>query len=189
MNGLDGTSWGPGGRGSSPVLPQAPSPRPAPRVSVLSHSLDVSVFQRGCGCPPALVGRERRVTQRSEPHPSAEGRVVLQPFQHLLNLRDVSAPRDLWPRFQGPSGDDLTSRAVSLTRRRVGWAELYRPAGGAVRQPDWGWRRAASPAGRRGGPGRGAGPWSPWVGEPGPPPCRPVCSRAPSAVSCARWTI
>lgn len=115
------------------------------------------MFRLGCGCPPALVGPEWQVTQRSEPHPFAEKGVVLQPYQRLLNLCDVSAPRDLWPRFQGLSGDDLTSWAVSLTRGRLGWAELCRPTGGAAHwRPDSGWRRAASPAGRCCGRGEGS---------------------------------
>ena len=147
-------------RGAAQSSPETPSPRPpAPSFrafcipwTCLCSSLDAAAHLPWWDESGRLHSAPRSVTQ----HPSAEKGVVLQPFQYLLNLREVRAPRDLWPRFQGPSEDDLTSRAVSLTRRRVGWAELCRPAGGAVRQPDSGWRRAASPAGRCCGPGEGS---------------------------------
>lgn len=86
--------------------------------------------------------------------------------------------RDPWPRFQGPSGFELTSRAVSLTGRRVGWAALCGPAGGAVCRPELGWPRAASPARRRWGQGRRADRRAPGGGNQALLACRPICSRA-----------
>lgn len=160
MKGLDCAwhklrAWWSGERPSPP-----PSPHPhalLPRVSVLS------AFP-GRGCVPAWTrlptrpgGTRVAGDTALRAHPFAETGVVLQPYQRLLNLCDVSAPRDLWPRFQGLSGDDLTSWAVSLTRGRLGWVELCRPTGGAAHwRPDSGWRRATSPAGRCCGRGEGS---------------------------------
>lgn len=106
--------------GKWPSPPPSPVPTPSLPRSVRAVSIPWTWLCSGLDAAAYPPWWDRwRVTQRSEPIP-LQKRGRSGPYQRLLNLCDVSAPRDLWPRFQGLSGDDLTSWAVSLTRGRLG---------------------------------------------------------------------
>lgn len=173
--------------GAAPSSPEPPSPRP-PAPSFRAFSIPRPWLRSSveAAAHPPWWAESGRL--HSAPSPIAlQKRVSFYSHFNASLTLVMQCTRDPWPRFQGPSGDELTSRAVSLTGRRVGWAELCGPAGRSFADPlearsvGLSWAGPEPPLSQDGAGGRGGELTAgrpPGGGNQALLACRPICSRA-----------